>query len=111
MRHARFRALACVSTASARLFSLWQGTNLQSARSLPDAASAEPAIVPIVPYEKLRRVQEPDEASDNDSPDSVLVLWLKEDILMHKPLTALNSLAGSKPSRQIYSSLLIGYAS
>jgi hypothetical protein len=82
---------ACVSTASARLFSLWRGTNLQSAQSLPDAASAEPAIVP---YEKLRRVKEPDESSDNDSPDSVLVLWLKEDVLMHKPLTALNSLAG-----------------
>ena len=82
---------AYVSTASARLFSLWQGTNLQSAQSLPDAASAEPAIVP---YEKLRRVQVPDEASDNVSPDSVLVLWLKEDILMPDPLTALNSLAG-----------------
>ena len=88
---------SCVSTASARvaselpLFGILQGSNLQSAQSLPEFASAEPAIVP---YEKFRRVQYRDEASDSDSPDSVLVLWLKEDVLMHKPLTALNSLVG-----------------
>ena len=87
----------CVSTASARvasklpLFGILPGFNLQYARPLPEFASAEPAIIP---YEKLRKVQESDEASDNDSPDSVLVLWLKEDILMRQPLTALNALVG-----------------
>jgi hypothetical protein len=87
---------ACVSTASARgvapLFSLLQGSNLLSAQSLPDAALTEPAIVP---YERFKRLPDPPDAKDNDSTDSVLVLWLKEDVLMHKPLTALNSLVRS----------------
>jgi hypothetical protein len=48
----------------------------------------------IVPYERFKRVPDPPEAKDNDSADSVLVLWLKEDVLMHKPLIALNSLVG-----------------
>jgi hypothetical protein len=87
----------CVSAASARvasempLFGILPGFDLQYVRPLPQFASAEPAIVP---YEKLKRVKEPDESSDKDSPDSILVLWLKEDVLMHRPLTALNSLVG-----------------
>ncbi|HEX3494865.1 MAG TPA: hypothetical protein VHT48_05795 [Methylocella sp.] len=77
---------ACVSTATMvhgvwPLFSLFQ--------SLPDAALAEPAIVP---YERFKRL--PDAPEANDLVDSVLVLWLKDDVLMQKPLTALDALVG-----------------
>jgi hypothetical protein len=73
---------------------------LQYARPLSEFASAEPAIVPyerfkrLPDYERFKRPPDPPEAKDNDLVDSVLVLWLKEDVLMHKPLTALNSLVG-----------------
>jgi hypothetical protein len=58
-------------------------------QALPDSASVEAAIVP---YEKFNKVSEPGDAEHNDPRDSVLVLWLKDDFLMHHPLTALSSL-------------------
>ena len=82
---------ACVSTASARSLALWQGFNLQSAQSLPDAALAEPAIVP---YEKLRKVQDPMKPAITICQIASWSFGYKEDILMRQPLTALNALVG-----------------
>jgi hypothetical protein len=77
------------------LFCLLHGTTVHVGRTLPHAAFGEP---PIVPYEKFKRVQEPDNASSNTpntAPDSVLVLWLKEeDLLKRGPLTELDELVG-----------------
>ena len=87
---------ACVSTCigSRRRAAVWLIAGFQLAiGSIPAGC-----CIGGTRHRSIRTVRESSRTrlkpSDNDSPDSVLVLWLKEDVLMHQPLTALNSLAG-----------------
>ncbi len=86
------------STTSSASYCMVDQTSMHVDRTLPHAALREPAIVP---YEKFTRVQEPDVTKSygspnttKDAPDSVLVLWLKEDLLKRYPLNELNALVG-----------------
>lgn len=89
--------VACLSTASAHsassvlLFGVLQGTRLNSVQSLPVSSPADPAIIP---YENFKKVLQPDEAERDNTTDSILILWLKEDFFIRQPLTALDSLVG-----------------
>jgi hypothetical protein len=58
------------------------GLNNVQARGDPEAKLV------IVPYERFKKAP----ANGNDTPDSILVLWLKEDALMSRPLMTLSSL-------------------
>jgi hypothetical protein len=84
---------ACVSAAPAcgvasamPLFAALLGAHVQA---LPGLASAEPAIVP---YESFDKVLEPGEADHGGPADNIVVLWLKDDFFMQRPLKAFSSL-------------------
>lgn len=72
---------APLSVPAPPLFGLSLGSRLHS--PVPDSWLAEPAIVP---YEWFKRVPE---AAENKT--KILIVWLKEDILVRRPLTTLSS--------------------
>jgi hypothetical protein len=87
---------ACVSAAPVRgVASAWpsfdalQGPRSNSVQALSGSASVEP---PIIPYESFGKESQLGGAEDGNTPDHVLVLWLKDDFFIHQPLTVFSSL-------------------